>query len=115
MRATTGDTRERAAAIRNAFIVEDWKPYSRNSLKGFCRVVLSSGLVLAEVAIHASGDCAWAPASKPMLSPEGAVLRDEAGKIRYAPIVAFTSKARRDVFSRLVIEALLASYPEALG
>ena len=108
MSASTSETRERAA-VRQAFIVEDLRPLLRNTLRGFLTVIMPSGMVLSEVAIHASGDSVWAsPASKPMVSREGAVLRDQAGNVRYAPIVSFTSKARRDAFSRQVIEALIA-------
>ena len=107
------EARER---VRHAFLVEDWKPVVRNTLRGFCTVTLPSGLILSEVAVHIDGAKSWAmPASKPMISREGTVMRDQAGKVRYAPIISFTSKELRDRFSGQVIEALLAVYPEALA
>ena len=33
-------------------IVEDWKPVGKNTLLGFCRVRLPSGMILHDVAVH---------------------------------------------------------------
>jgi hypothetical protein len=54
------------------------------------------------------------PASKPMISRDGVVMKDAAGKVKYVPIVSFASKDLRDRFSTSVIEALLAAHPDAL-
>lgn len=44
--------RDRVAAVRHAFIVEDWKPMVRNTLRGFCTVTLPSGMILSDVSVH---------------------------------------------------------------
>ena len=94
------ETRELTAAVRHAFIVDEWKPMHRATLRGFCKVTMPSGMILADVAVHLDS---------------GNVLRDQAGKVRYSPIVSFASKELRDRFSVAVIDALLATYPDALG
>ena len=98
-------------------LVEEFCAVRRNTLRGFAKIKLPCGLILTDVAIHIGGDNkAWAsPASKAMLSGEGVALRDESGKIRYSPIVSFATKDVRDRFSQSVIEAVRASFPEALA
>ena len=92
----------------------DWRPLRRNSLLGFAKVELPSGMVIADVTVLNGERGPWAsPPSKPMLDRDGIVLRDEKGKIRYQPIIEFTSKAIRDRFSDQVTAALRASHPEA--
>jgi hypothetical protein len=93
--------------------ITDWKPRISGSLRGFCTARLPSGMILHEVGIHTRNGSWWAsPASKPMLNKEGVVLRDEAGKVRYSPIVSFADKQTRDRLSRAVVDALRAARPE---
>lgn len=99
----------------SGFIVEEFVPVVRNTLRGFCRVRMPSGMVLHDVAIHMKNGSAWAaPASKPMIGRDGTVMRDAAGKIQYAPVVTFVNKGLRDKFSDHVTAALRARCPEAL-
>jgi hypothetical protein len=96
--------------------VSDWKPRQSGSLRGFCTVQLPSGMILHEVSIHARNGSWWAsPASKPMIGKDGTALRDDAGKVRYAPIVSFDSKQTRDRLSQSVVEALRRVHPEAFA
>lgn len=93
----------------------EWRPLRKNSLLGFAKVELPSGMVLHDVAVHQPNGSTWAsPPSKPMIGRDGAVMKDPNGKIRYSPIIEFTSKEIRDI-SRAVIEALRAAHPEALA
>jgi hypothetical protein len=48
-----------------------------------------------------------------MIDRDGSVLRDERNKVRYTPIIEFTSKNVRDRFSDQVIAALRQGHPEA--
>jgi hypothetical protein len=110
----SGDT---SAEIRHAAVIEDFRALRKNSLRGFVRVRLPSGMILSDVAIHAGSDHkAWAaPPSKPMIDREGHVLRDPEDKVRYVPIIAFAAKGHRDRFSALVVAAVLEAHPEALA
>ena len=92
-----------------------WRPMRKNSLLGFAKVELPSGMILTDVAIHITDRGAWAsPPSKPMIGPDGVALKDDAGKIRYLPVIEFKSKEIRSRFSIGVIEGLRAAHPEAL-
>jgi hypothetical protein len=97
-------------------IVEDWKPVGRNTLLGFCRVRLPSGMILHDVAVHMSHGKFWAtPAGKPRLGRDGLQMTDPTtGKLQWTPIVAFETKQISDRFSARVIEALRGAFPNAL-
>lgn len=97
----------------SAITIEEFTPIVRNTLRGFAKVALPSGMILSDVSVHVSGETAWAsPASKPVLDRDGVAMRDSAGKIRYVPIVSFARRDLRDRFSNGVIEALRGSHPE---
>jgi hypothetical protein len=90
---------------------------STSSLRGFAKVVLPSGMTLTDVAIHVGDERAWAsPPSRPMLNRDGIALRDAAtGKIRYSPIISFSSKELRYRFSDAIIEAMRLARPDVLA
>jgi hypothetical protein len=99
-----------------AFVVEEFVPVVRNTLRGFARVRMPSGMVLHDVAVHQDNGTAWAsPASKPMIGRDGTAIRDASGKVKYTRLVGFTSRQLGDRFSASVIAALRARYPEALS
>ncbi len=104
------------AVTRPAPTILEFTPIIKNTLRGFARVRLPSGMVLIDCALHVgSNGRAWAsPASKPMLDRNSNVMRDGDGKIRYVPIIDFADRATRDRFSDAVIAALRESYPDAL-
>jgi hypothetical protein len=87
----------------------------RNTLQGFAEAKLPSGMILNDVGIYIDNGRAWAtPASKPMLDRNGVALRDDRGKIRYSPVITFSSKEVRDRFSDAIIEAVRVAYPDVL-
>ena len=103
-------------AAAPTLVVEDWKPVGRNTLLGFCRVRLPSGMVLHDVAVHMKNNRLWAtPSSKPRLGRDGLQMRDADGKTLWTPIVSFETKALSDWFSAQVIEALRREFPNALA
>ena len=91
----------------------DWRQVPRNSLIGFCKVALPSGMTIADIAIHRSEQGLWAsPPSKPMVGRDGVAMKDDNGKVKYSPLIEFTDKQTRDRFSTAVVAALIAEYPE---
>jgi hypothetical protein len=106
---------DRSASVAPGVTILEWRPLRKNSLLGFAKIQLPSGMVVSDVTVLASERGPWAsPPSKPMISRDGAVLKDDNGKIKYAPVISFASKTLRDRFSHAVIEALRHSDPEAL-
>jgi hypothetical protein len=92
----------------------EWRPLRRNSLLGFAKIELPSGMIIADVTILTGARGPWAsPPAKPLIDRDGAVMKDATtGKVRYAPIIEFTSKEIRDRWSAAVIEAMRAAHPE---
>jgi hypothetical protein len=110
MSATTG------TPTRPALVIEAFAEKRSNSLRGFCKVALASGLIIHDVSIHTSNGKAWAsPPSKPMLDRDGHAMRDGDGKVRYTPILGFATKEHRDRFSEMVVTAVRQAHPEALS
>jgi hypothetical protein len=100
----------------STIIIRVFKPMERNMFRGFCTAKLPSGMVIADDTIHVSNGKVWAsPPSKPMISREGAALKDASGKVRYQPIIEFRDKETRDRWSAAVIEALRQAHPEVFG
>lgn len=93
----------------------EWRPLRKNSLLGFAKVEFRSGLIFSDITVLTGERGAWAsPAAKPLIDRAGAVMKDSTtGKVRYAPIIEFTSKEIRDRWSAAVIDALRATHPEA--
>jgi hypothetical protein len=91
-----------------------WQPCRRNTLVGFASVGIAElRLLIRDLAVHEKGGKRWVglPA-KPQLK-DGELVRDAAGKLQYAPIMQFGSRAVADAFSDRVIEAVLAYAPDA--
>jgi hypothetical protein len=102
--------------MSSGFIIEEFTAVVRNTLRGFCRVRLPSGMVLHDVAVHMKNGKFWAtPAGKPRLGRDGLQMTDPAtGKLLWSPIVAFETKQISDRFSAQVVEALRRAFPTAL-
>jgi hypothetical protein len=99
-----------------AIICEKWTPRRTNTLRGFADVLLTQTyLRIRDVAVHEKDGRRWVSLpARPMIDRDGAVLRDEQGKTRYAPILEFTDREASDEFSRACIAAVLAQFPGAL-
>jgi len=99
----------------SAIKILDFRPMRKNSLLGFAKIELPSGVIVSDVTILTGEHGPWAsPPSKPMVGADGTVLRDDRGKIRYSLLIEFTSKEIRQRFSDAVVAAVRAAHPEAL-
>jgi hypothetical protein len=97
----------------NGVRILDWTPRSSGMLRGFLDVEFPSGLVFHECGVFEQNGKWWAsPASKPQVGRDGTVLKEANGKTKYSPVVTFTDKARRELWSNAVIAALRAVRPE---
>ena len=96
--------------------VSNWKPLSRNTMRGFVTVSHPSGLVIHEVIVHTNNGTSLAsPPARPMIGNDGTPLREPNGKLRYQRIVSFVGKPVGHQWSDAVIAALRLAYPEALS
>lgn len=92
-------------------VILEWRPFTRNTLRGFFSVELASGLVLHGCALHIGSDSEWIGLpSAPQIQNGVAVLHN--GKIAYRPMVEIPDRARRDAFNEIILEAL-REHPDA--
>ncbi len=95
--------------------IRDWRPMRKGALLGFAKVELPSGMILADCTVMLGDRGAWvSPPSKPMLDRGGVAMKDSNGRVRYTPLVEFTSKEIRQRFSDAVVDGLRAAHPEAI-
>jgi hypothetical protein len=85
------------------FKVSNWKPYTKNTLRGFLSLELPSGMIVQDCALHTKGDSRW------IGLPARPYEKD--GEKSWSPIIEFTSKATRDRFQ----EQALAAVDKHLG
>ncbi len=96
-------------------VIEEFRAVARNSLRGFARVRMPSGVIFHDVAIHEKNGSRWAaPPSKPMLGRDGKQIERD-GKPAWQPVVSFASKDVRDKFSAVIVAAIEAAHPEAFS
>src|SRR4051794_13265379 len=101
--------------VMSAFQILDWGTLAKNSLRGFAKVEMLSGMIISEVAVMVSERGPWAsPPSKPMIGRDGVQMKDDTGKARYSPVVELKSKGLRNRWSDAVIAALTAAQPDVL-
>jgi len=95
--------------------VDSFTPLKRNTLRGFLTATVPEvGIRLIDMPVHETNGRRWCglPA-KPQLSKDGVALRDDRGKIQYAPTVQFVCREIGNAFSERVIDALLEAPPNA--
>jgi hypothetical protein len=101
-----------------AMVVEEFKAAERNTLRGWARVRMPSGMVLHDVGIFydRDSDRAWVSApSKAIVGRDGVQMRSaKDSKPLYTPAVSFETKALYQKFSDAAIAALRLAYPQAL-
>lgn len=96
-------------------IILEWRPLRKNSLLGFAKIQLGA-LRINDVAINTSNGRTWANLpSKPMVNRDGQAMKDEAGKIKYVPLLEWSSREASDRFSESVIASMNEAHPGALA
>lgn len=89
-----------------------WKSIPKNSLRGFAEVRIGKSLIVSDVSVHCNAGRRWASLpSKPQMGRDGVALKDEGGKIKYVPIIRWSSKEMADAFSEGVIAAVEREHP----
>jgi hypothetical protein len=95
--------------------VSKWMPFRRNTLRGFAEGNFGPSLTISDVPVHTKNGRSWASLpSKPMISAEGTVLRDPAGKIRYSPVLSWVDKAAGSRFSDAVVAEITRLHGDAV-
>jgi hypothetical protein len=80
-------------------IISNWKPFVKNTLRGFFTVTLPSGLIIHKCSLHEKNGSRWVglPAEK---------YTAKNGNATYSVLLGFTSADIADSFRDAVLEAL---------
>lgn len=90
-----------------------WQPLEKNTLIGVAKVQFTSGLIIAEIAVHRYGDRTWAqPPARALLDAAGNVMRDDRDRIKYQPLISFANHGVQSSWSRQVIQAIKEVHPD---
>jgi hypothetical protein len=94
--------------MKDGIVILEWRPVERGTLIGFARVKVEPWhLVFDGCAVHKKSDRRWvALPARPQIDKDGQALRDESGKVKYAPALWFSDRTVSDRFSASVIAAL---------
>lgn len=79
--------------------IKDWTPRVKNTLRGFCTVILPSGMVIHDVMLHEKGDTRW------VQFPAREYVNTQ-GEKQFARFIEFTNRGIADRFRDQVIAAL---------
>lgn len=84
---------------RREFIAIDWKAFEKNTLRGFCTIVLPSGLRIKECTVHEKNGSRW-------LGLPGKPWTKNDGTTSYISILDFANDEARTRFQRLALAAV---------
>ena len=95
-------------ADKPAVLCTAWKPYEKNTLRGFADLWLRAvRLHVRGCAVHEKNGKRWVQLpARPQLDTAHNLVRDAAGKIQYATILQFDDREVADRFNAAALEAI---------
>ncbi len=96
------------AADTATVICTAWKPYEKNTLKGFADLWLRAArLNISGVAVHEKNGNRWVQLpARPQLDKDRNLVCGEDGKIQYAKVMDFDSREVSDRFNAAALKAI---------
>jgi hypothetical protein len=93
--------------MQREIICLEWKPFERNTLRGFARIKVPSWhITIYDVAVHERDGKRWCQLpARPMLDSNRELIRED-GKLKYARMLEFDDRAVGDRFSAAAIKAI---------
>jgi hypothetical protein len=92
--------------------ITNWRPARRGALLGYCRAQYPSGVIICEISVVKTVHGLWAATpSKPRISSDGTVRRDDRGKVLHVKLIDFASSELKHKWSAEIISAMRAQYP----
>ena len=80
-------------------VITDWKPFERNTLRGFFSVTLPSGLVIHDCSLHEKGSSRW-------INFPSQIYTGKDGSTNYKPFLEFRDRKTSVNFRDQVLRAL---------
>jgi hypothetical protein len=91
-------------ATARGFAVHEWKPFEKNTLRGFLSLELPSGIILHGCTLHEKNGSRWVGLPAKQYEKDGTKT--------WAPLVEFTSKEAREKFQGCALAAFDAYMAE---
>jgi hypothetical protein len=85
-----------------AFIVSDWKPHEKNSLRGFFTITTPAGMVIRGCTLHQKANARWVG------MPSQKITKDDCST-SYTPIIEFVDRSAAIKFRDGVLLAIDAA------
>ena len=97
-----------SAADNHTVLCTAFKPFERNTLKGFADLWLRTArLNIRGIAVHEKNGKRWVQLpARPQLDKDRQLVRDDAGKIQYATVLEFDSREVADRFNTAALKAI---------
>ena len=97
-----------STADSHAVTCTAFKPFERNTLKGFADLWLRTArLNIRGIAVHEKNGKRWVQLpARPQLDKDRQLVRDDAGKIQYAAVLEFDSREVADHFNAAALKAI---------
>jgi hypothetical protein len=91
-----------------------FRPFVKNSLRGFATVALPNSLEIADCPVHINSGRAWASLpGKPAIAPDGRQIVSD-GKPQYVTVVKWRDRDLANRFSDAVVALVRQQCPDAL-
>jgi len=86
----------------------------RNTLRGFASIHIAElRITFHDIPLHTKNGKCWAQLPAKAYVKDGALVRDDLGKISYLPMFAWDTKQVADAFSDAVVRAVRELVPDA--
>ena len=92
-------------ATAHGFLVREWRPFERNTLRGFLSLELPSGMIIRDCTVHGKNNSRWVGMPARPYEKDGAKT--------WSPLIEFASKEARDKFQACALAAFDKHLAEA--
>jgi hypothetical protein len=87
------------SAGNREIIISDWKPLTKNTLRGFFSASLPSGMILRSVMLHEKGEARW-------IGLPAREWTNDRGEKQFSKLIEFSNREVADKFRDTMLEAL---------
>jgi hypothetical protein len=94
-------------------VLRDYRPFAKNTLRGFATFEFPSGLVIHDITVHVKGERAWVAFPGVPQLDNGTVKQIE-GKPQYKRIIEWRDRDLTDGFSAAAVAVIRREKPGAL-
>ena len=88
-------------------IIADWKPHSKNTLRGFLSVKLPSGITIHNITVHEKGEARW-------IGLPARSYQTDSGETAWSPIIEIADRSTANRFRDEVLDAFDRYLAEAI-